>query len=158
MTPSPPLDNRLQANYRLDVTNQSYAEAAVETINFFAQGGLFLITSPDSPFSLSVSCRRESIFALLGNHEDDQLDSTLAVSCITVCRTGNKSLIRSGRVCLSSCVFTFTRASDVFVSVRGLICSIPAWKLNIHIFCLFLSFRRKNKKHPRHNLRPILVF
>lgn len=72
------------------------AGAIEKTINCIVQGSLFIIISPHSPISLIVSWRHEPIFALLGNHGNDHFNSTLAVLCITVCRTSHESLIRLG--------------------------------------------------------------
>lgn len=98
------------------------------------------------PFSISVSCSHRSISVLLGNRENDQFDSTLAVLC-------NESLIRFGLfIFLSWWMLTFARALGVFVFVKRIICTMKTK----YSYFLFVCFSPKQNSHPKCNLHALL--
>lgn len=124
-------------NYKCNLANQRCCWSGWGNHKLLCAGSLFITTSPDSPFPSHLAVGTSPslhYWGIMGVINLTVVCCVCVCVCISGCRTGHESLIRFS---FRLCVLTFTRALGVLVSVRGLICTIPAWKLNIHIFCLF---------------------
>lgn len=153
--PVPPLGIGMLANYKWNLTNQSYRRShwGNHKLHCAVKSIYYPITR--FPISPSVSCRHKSIFALLGNHGNDQFYSTLAALCITIYRTRNELLISLGRFLFEFVCAHFYKGITCVYVCAGIHLYNPMWKLNIHVFCLLLSHQNKNL---RHNLEPVLWY